>query len=473
MAPAPAQVPPAGAPKAGADAKSPEKPAPHSNDTSAAKGTTQDADDGLGRAKSGEAESSEAVHARAEQRFKDIITAYRSKDGVEVTTKVEIVASKDGVEGNGPAVEAKFRFGPDRRAQMNFRGYDIRIGDGKVTAMHDSNPLAYLEVGDNGSAYYQLFNAFQALPFVELGLALGEDDPGEVAMQLLPQIPNVVPVRLEEDEVDGQVYDVLVLVADDDSEELRLFHDPETKFVESVRGVLRGGPMVEEGAELVFKATTTARRPKEAPALESFRLDVAGRQKVDGLAALIDRRPGAQEAAEEDREVEGLKVGEPAPELVQPRVGEPSEWTLAGVRPKPVVVDFWATWCGPCVASIPELAKIAEEFKGRAEVVMVNTGEQGSRTEREDRIRGTLEKRKIAKDVPLVGVLDLDGLAARRWLVRAFPTTFLIAPDGKIAGVWVGSSPRSQRELRRKLEELCGKPADAAAPAGGAAEAKP
>ena len=59
-------------------------------------------------------------------------------------------------------------------------------------------------------------------------------------------------------------------------------------------------------------------------------------------------------------------------------------------------------------------------------------------------------------------VLDLDGQAARRWLIRAFPTTFLIAPDGKIAGVWEGSSPRTEREIREKLKALCEGPAPAA-----------
>ena len=83
--------------------------------------------------------------------------------------------------------------------------------------------------------------------------------------------------------------------------------------------------------------------------------------------------------------------------------------------------------------------------------MLVNSGEQGTREEREQRINQVLQER--GKN--LACVLDLDGAAARRWLVRAFPTTFLIGRDGKIAGAWIGASPSSQRELREKLEAMC------------------
>jgi hypothetical protein len=111
------------------------------------------------------------------------------------------------------------------------------------------------------------------------------------------------------------------------------------------------------------------------------------------------------------------------------------------------------------------LARLQKDFEGRAEIVLVNSAEQGTREEREARIKGVLDP-IIAKHGAVTSVLDLDGLAARRWLVRAFPTTFLVGTDGRLAGVWIGSTPTYQRELRAKLEELCAKaveaPADAA-----------
>jgi hypothetical protein len=90
-------------------------------------------------------------------------------------------------------------------------------------------------------------------------------------------------------------------------------------------------------------------------------------------------------------------------------------------------------------------------------VVLVNSAEQGSREEREKRIKEILDP-FAAKGTPFQCVLDLDSQAGRRWLVRAFPTTFLVAPDGRIAGVWVGATPTNQRELREALEKLCAAP---------------
>jgi thiol-disulfide isomerase/thioredoxin len=324
-----------------------------------------------------EAAAPPADPAAATAVLKKIMDAYRDPRGVEIAVSTRVGASRDGRDEFSEPIEAKFLFTSGRRGIVSLRGFDLRLADGKITATHGSNPLTYLQVSDHDSPYYSIFNAFQSLPFPELGLALGEDDPTETCMQLMPQIPNVVPTRLEKEEVDGQVSDVLVLVSDDASEELRLAYDPETHFVERATGVLQKGDLVEGGSKLMWIVSSKVTRPKETPTDATFALDTASRQKVDGLAALVD----ARKEAEEDKEVEALKAGDPAPELALPRLGA-GDWNLIAERPKPVVIDFFATWCGPCRAALPELARLQKDFEGRATVVLVNSAEQGTREER-------------------------------------------------------------------------------------------
>jgi len=395
----------------------------------------------------------EADRKAATEAIAEIVKAYRSAKGVEVEVEVVVGARNGGGGGNAPAVKLKATFGEKRQALVALRDYQLRIARGKIVATHDSNQLAYLEVSDHGSPYYALFNAFQALPIPELALALGEDATDEVCMQLLPQLPEVLPVRVEDEEVDGQAAKVVVLESDDAMQSIRMSFDPDTKLIERTVGTKKSGEELEEGAELTWTIRSKAKIPAKAPDATTFAYDAAGKQKVDGLAALIVRDPGA--AA--DRDVASLKAGEPAPALALPKIGG-GDWDLVAQRPKPVLIDFWATWCGPCKAAIPGLAKLKADFEGKVEVMMVNAGEQGSREEREASIAKVFRERKV--ELPCV--LDLDGQAARRWLIRAFPTTFVIAPDGKIAGVWEGSSPRTEREIREKLKALCEAPAPAA-----------
>src|SRR5512138_1097795 len=69
-----------------------------------------------------------------------------------------------------------------------------------------------------------------------------------------------------------------------------------------------------------------------------------------------------------------LKLGAPAPELgleklLQAPTGTKTDW--ASLRGQVVVLEFWATWCAPCIAAIPHLITLAEKFKGRLQVIAI------------------------------------------------------------------------------------------------------
>jgi thiol-disulfide isomerase/thioredoxin len=137
-------------------------------------------------------------------------------------------------------------------------------------------------------------------------------------------------------------------------------------------------------------------------------------------------------------------IGQGAPEFDLMKI-DGTPFKLKENRGKILIVDFWATWCGPCIRSIPSLIEISKEYKeAGVELVLVNCEEP------ETRVRPFLER---LKSIPTV-VLDTDGTVSKQYSVAAIPQTVLIDRDGGIVEVLVGASDENEEILRKKIETL-------------------
>ncbi|WHZ57391.1 TlpA family protein disulfide reductase [Metabacillus hrfriensis] len=103
------------------------------------------------------------------------------------------------------------------------------------------------------------------------------------------------------------------------------------------------------------------------------------------------------------------------------------------IRPpydQPIVLNFWASWCGPCKMEAPDLVKLAEKYKGQVKIYAVNMTNQDSE-------EGAY---MFAKDYgfSFPVLLDKKGEASTLFRVAAVPTTFFVDENGEIVSVLTG-----------------------------------
>jgi thiol-disulfide isomerase/thioredoxin len=156
-------------------------------------------------------------------------------------------------------------------------------------------------------------------------------------------------------------------------------------------------------------------------------------KKFDTLEDLI----ASMEAEEARHPLTGLE----APDFTTTLI-DGNAFQLSKLRGKVVVLDFWATWCGPCVEAMPVVTEVAQSMADSGVVVYaVNVGEEA------DEIKNFMKKVKIT--VPVV--LDPESKIAEAYQTEAIPQTILIGKDGRIEVVHIGFEGLDQ--FRQQLTE--------------------
>lgn len=121
------------------------------------------------------------------------------------------------------------------------------------------------------------------------------------------------------------------------------------------------------------------------------------------------------------------EIGARAPDTVLALLNG-TTFSLVEHTGKLIVLNFWATWCGPCRAEMADLQAIAADYGDKVHIIGINAGDAPADIERWVRDQG------LTFDI----ALDSSGLISETYRVRGLPTTYVISPLGQIVAIYYG-----------------------------------
>ncbi len=167
-----------------------------------------------------------------------------------------------------------------------------------------------------------------------------------------------------------------------------------------------------------------------------------GSWKLKQSADPLGPKDGSDGAGDGSEGLESALVAKPAP-AISLQTLDGKKFQLSDHLGKIVILDFWASWCGPCLQAMPQVDKVAEEFADQGVVLFAINLE-----ETPDKVNAALERLKLSPTV----LLDRDGRIAEKYGATSIPQTVIIDREGKVARLYVGTSARFDEQLRTGLK---------------------
>lgn len=125
---------------------------------------------------------------------------------------------------------------------------------------------------------------------------------------------------------------------------------------------------------------------------------------------------------------------------------------LAAQPGRLVIVNFWASWCGPCIEEIPSLIQLAEHFKGRIEILAI------SNDEKPEDIQIFMKSFSKLKSSGIKIIWDQDRKIADLFKVQRLPESFIVRANGKLEKKIIGSitwyTPQSIEYIESVLQKV-------------------